>query len=210
MKIGVIGTGNVGAALGRRWAQGGHTVVFGTRDPHREEVQHLVAEAGGTASARPIADALAAADVVVLATPWPIVEKLAAAHGGFAGKTVIDCTNPIAPGLAGLAVGTTTSAAEQLAAWAPDARVVKAFNATGAEIMADPAFPDGAATMFVCSDDEAARHIALTLATELGFEAVDAGPLRAARYLEPLAMLWIHLAYAAGQGRDTAFRYVRR
>jgi uncharacterized membrane protein len=106
----------------------------------------------------------------------------------------VDATNPLAPGLKGLAVGTHTSGAEELAKLAHGARVVKAFNTTGAENMADTTYPQGMPWMPVCGDDAQARERVMALATLLGFDAVDMGALRSARYLEPFAMAWIHLA----------------
>ena len=122
----------------------------------------------------------------------------------------MDATNPLAPGLAGLSVGTTTSGAEEIAKAAHGARVVKAFNTTGAENMADSRCPGGTVFMPICSDDAEARNRVMTLATLIGFDAVDRGGLAAARYLEPFAMTWIHLAIKPGHGRSFAFARLRR
>ncbi|SRR6266404_4139998 len=126
------------------------------------------------------------------------------------GKILIDCTNPLKPDLSGLSIGQSTSAAEQIADLAKGARVVKAFNTTGAGNMANPKFGPQDATMFICGDDGSAKATVVKLAEELGFEAVDAGPLLAARYLEPLAMLWIHLAFKMGWGTNFAFKILKR
>ncbi len=107
-------------------------------------------------------------------------------------------------------VGHTTSAGEQVAAWAAGAHVVKAFNSTGAGNMAAPDYGGQKPTMLICGDDAAAKQVVTRLAEELGFEAVDAGPITAARYLEPLAMLWITLAYVRGFGPDIAFKLLKR
>jgi hypothetical protein len=122
----------------------------------------------------------------------------------------VDATNPLAPGLAGLSVGTTTSGAEEIARRAQGAHVVKAFNTTGAENMADSRYPQGQPMMPVAGDDAAARRQVMTLATLIGFDAIDMGPLSTARYLEPLAMVWIHLAIKQGQGRRFAFARLSR
>jgi predicted dinucleotide-binding enzyme len=114
------------------------------------------------------------------------------------------------PGLQGLALGHTTSAAEAIAQWAQGARVVKAFNSTGANNMLDPNYGGQAASMLICGDDAAAKKVVLDLASELGFDAIDAGALSTARDLEPLAMLWIRLAYVQGLGRNIAFKLLRR
>jgi hypothetical protein len=210
MRIAVIGTGNVGATLGRRWARGGHAVIFGTRRPDHEEVRALVGASGAGASAAPPPEAASRADVVVLAVPGQSAAAAAGSLGSLEGKILVDCTNPIRPGLAGLSVGTDDSGAEQIARAVPGARVVKAFNGTGSANMEDPAFPGGRLALFLCGDDAGARRVVTGLAEELGFEAVDCGPLKSARYLEPLAMVWITLAYAMGQGPDFGFALLRR
>ncbi|MCI0577374.1 MAG: NAD(P)-binding domain-containing protein [Chloroflexi bacterium] len=209
MKIAIIGTGRVGQALGTGWARAGHQVIFGSRRPDSDEVQQIVAAAGPNASAAPVAEAAAAAGVVVLATPWAAVRDVIASAGDLAGKVVVDCTNPIKPGLE-LAVGLTTSGGEQVAGWAAGARVVKAFNTTGAENMANPDYGGRPATMFICGDDAGARATVASLASDLGFGVVDCGPLKLARTLEPLAILWIHLAAVQGLGRNIAFALLHR
>lgn len=210
MKITVIGTGNVGSVLGTRWAQNGHEVVFGTRDPKSAKIEGLLAKAGSNAQAKATGEAITGADVVVLATPWEATEQVIGALGSLAGKIVIDATNPLKPGLQGLEVGHTTSAGEKVAQWASGARVVKAFNMTGASNMADPTYGAQQADMFICGDDAEAKAVVAGLAEELGFEVVDNGSLTSARYLEPLAMLWIHLAYMQGLGPNFAIKLLRR
>ena len=213
MRIAVIGTGNVGAALGRRWAALGHSVIYGARRPASEEVRRLVVSCGENAAAASVTEACSDAEVVVLAVPWKAVENAVgavAAAGPLAGRIVVDCTNPLADGLSGLAIGHTTSAAERVAELLPGARVVKAFNTTGSANMIDPDFDGARAAMFVAGDDRAARQVVLDLAQELGFDPCDAGPLRNARYLEPLAMLWIDLAYLRGRGQAFAFGLLSR
>jgi len=210
MKIAILGAGTVGSTLGTRWAEGGHDVVFGVRDPGSKKVQTVLAGTAGRARAARPASATEAAEVVVLAVPWGSAQDALAMAGDLHGKILVDCTNPVVGGGDGLAIGHTTSAGEQIAAWASGARVVKAFNTTGAGNMADPVYGEERLTMFVCGHDDEARAVVLGLAEELGFEGCDAGPLRAARYLEPLAMLWIHLAYVQGDGPRFGFRVVRR
>lgn len=112
--------------------------------------------------------------------------------------------------LSGLQIGHTTSAAEQFANWASGAKVVKVFNTTGANNMGNSRYPEGAPVTFYCGDDVGAKKAAAQLASDLGFEPIDAGKLTSARLLEPLAMLWIHLACGEGLGRDFAFRVMRR
>jgi predicted dinucleotide-binding enzyme len=208
MRIAVIGTGNVGATLGRRWAEAGHDVTFGTRDPASQKVQQLLATIRGSAGVSLAKEAVDGADVVTLATPWPATEEVARDLGPLSGRVLLDCTNPLSNSLS-LELGHSTSGGEQVAAWS-GARVVKIFNTTGSDNMADPSYGGQAATMFYCGDDFEAKKIAARLARDLGFDAVDAGPLANARLLEPLAALWIYLAYPGGQGRRIAFKLLRR
>jgi predicted dinucleotide-binding enzyme len=138
MKIAIIGAGNVGGTLGRIWAAKGHEVAFGIRRPNDAKVQALVTATGKRARAASVKDAVTGADVVVLATPWSATEAAIKEAGELRGKVVVDATNPLKADLSGLAIGHSTSAAEQVAGWAPGARVVKAFNTIGAVHMADP------------------------------------------------------------------------
>jgi NADPH-dependent F420 reductase len=209
MKIAIIGTGNVGSALGKGWASQGYTVLFGTRQPESEKVQTLLAEIGAGGTAVSISTAIQQADIIVLATPWNAASDVAHAVSNWQGKIVIDATNPIAPGFQ-LAVGHTTSAAEQLATFLPGATVVKAFNSTGAENMADPLYDGEPTTMFICGDDADAKATVTELAEALGFDVADVGGLEAARFVEPLALVWINLAIKQGLGRNIAFKLVRR
>ncbi len=210
MRIAVLGTGNVGGTLGKRWAQCGHQVVFGSRHPGSEKVQMLLAEAGQTACVGNCQEAVDASDIVLLATPWNTVQGTLASLTGLAGKVLIDCINPLNETFSGLTHGHTQSAAELVSQWAPGTRVVKAFNSVSSRVMADPAFDGQPATLFVCGDDKEAKSSVSQLAKDIGFEAVDAGPLVNARYLEPLAMLYIHLAVREGWGSNTAFKIVKR
>jgi len=208
MKIAVIGTGSVGRALGLNWAGKGHQIIFGTRDPHSAKITEIMATAGGAQiSADTVAGAAAEADVVVLAVPWSVAEQTVKSAGSLAGKVLVDCTNPIAPGLQ-LATGPGTSGGELVAAWAAGARVVKAFNTTGANNMANPIYQGQSTTMFVCGDDDEAKTIVSGLAEDLGFDVADAGPLLAARFLEPLAMVWIRLARK--YGREITLKLMKR
>ncbi len=208
MSISIIGAGNVGMALGRAFTQRGETVVYGVPEPAK--YQAAVAALGDKARVTTTEQAIAASDTVILAVPYAALPAIAQSVPDWQGKVLIDATNPLASGLSGLSVGTTTSGAEELAKLARGARVVKAFNTTGAENMADSRYPQGVPMMPVCGDDAEARQRAMALATLIGFEAVDMGPLMAARYLEPFAMTWIHLAIRQGHGRKFAFAMLRR
>jgi 8-hydroxy-5-deazaflavin:NADPH oxidoreductase len=207
--IAVIGTGNVGTALGSAFAGAGHTVVFGARSPGSDAARAAVAQAPG-AVAVPIAEAAARAQLVVLALPWSAVPATIEQLGDLTGRVVIDATNPLKGDLSGLAVEPDSSAGEQVAAMLPGARVIKAFNTTGAANLASPGYPDGALAMLICGEDPEAKATVAELARSIGFEVVDAGGIALARRLEAFAMLWIGLAYGAGQGTDFGFRVVRR
>jgi len=209
MKITIIGSGNVGRTLGARWAGKGHEIVFGSRDPESTNSKEIENSVPG-AKVVGIKDAAAASGIVVLATPWPAAKSTIKAAGGLKGKILIDCTNPLAPDQSGLTIGPNTSAAEKISEWAEGAFVVKAFNNTGSGNMADPVYGDGKVSMFVCGDDLQAKKTAMKMASDIDFDVVDAGPLSAARYLESLAKLWIHLAYVMELGPDIAFRLMRR
>ena len=201
MTIAILGAGNVGAALARNLSRLGTPVRFGVPEP---EKYRAMADTLG-AGIGSVAQAIAGADIAILAVPYASALAIAASIEDWHGRILVDATNPLAPGLAGLMLGTTTSAAEQIADRARNARVVKCFNVTGAENMADPRSGSTPVFMPAAGDDADARGAVVALATRMGFDAVDAGPLVAARYLEPFAMTWIHLAFAGGQGRDWAF-----
>lgn len=206
MRIAIIGAGNVGTTLGRRWTRARHQVTYGVRDPGSAKAEALAQE-GVRVCLAP--QAVERSEVVVLATPWAQAQAAVEALGDLGGRPLLDATNPLAPGLT-LAVGDGSSGGELVQAWAPTARVVKIFNTTGVENMASPVYGDQAASMFYCGDDEQACAVAAKLATDLGFDAVPAGPLRNARLLEPLALLWINLAMAQVAGRGIAFKLLRR
>jgi predicted dinucleotide-binding enzyme len=203
MHIAISGAGNVGSALGSGWLRAGHTVTFGVRNPATAKT-HVSGAATDTVDA-----AARAAAVVVLATPWAAVRDALQSAGDLRGKVVLDCTNPLTEDLQSLAVG-PTSGGEQVAGWAPGARVVKIFNTTGAPNMADPRYASGAVTILYCGDDAGAKAVGAQLAADLGFAPVDAGPLREARFLEPFAVVWIHLAIFQKLGTGFALNIVKR
>jgi len=216
MHLTIIGAGRVGGALGARWAAAGHHITFGVRDPRAPRIASLLATVAANARAAGVAESARGANVIALCTPWPATEQALKSLGDLRGRVIIDCTNPIAPGpagspgLGGLSHGLTMSGGEAVAAWAPGAHVVKTLNTTGWENMLDPLYGGERATMFLCGDDEDARLLVAGLLRDLGFEPCDAGPLPMSRYLEPLAMLWIHLAHAQGLGTGIAFRLMKR
>jgi 8-hydroxy-5-deazaflavin:NADPH oxidoreductase len=209
MKIAVIGTGSVGGTLGRRWAELGHSVCFGVRDVADADARALVAKIKGDVRLASVSDAAKDAEVVVLATPYAANAAAIASAGDLSGKILLDVTNPIGANFT-LAVGYTTSGAEEVAKLAPRARVIKAMNQVGFEVMANPIFAAGKPVMFVAGDDAAGKKVVLDLVSALGFEAIDAGELAIARLLEPYAMLWIHLMARRNMGRSFAFALLRR
>ncbi len=212
MRIAIIGTGNVGAALARGLAQDragkGHAVTLGTRRPEAPDVASLAA-ATGAAVALPDA-AAAAAEVVILALPWTGAEAAVRGLGDLSGRIVIDCTNPLemtGDGL-GLTIGHSTSGGETVAGWLPGARVVKTLNQVGAELMARNDHLPFRPVMFMAGDDAEAKQVVAGLLAALGFAPQDAGPLVRARLLEPFGMLWINQVLNQGMGRDWAFATV--
>jgi 8-hydroxy-5-deazaflavin:NADPH oxidoreductase len=210
MDIAVLGTGRVGSALGIRWAQKGHRVFYGVKEPQSLEFQALLERSGPNAAAMTVQQAAAAGQVIVLAIPWNVTAEVLDSLDSLDGKILIDCINPLTSDLKGLQLGFTTSAAEQIANWVPKAKVVKAFNTVSDAAMVDPWFREQPATMFYCGDDEAAKAVVRQLTEDLDLEPVDAGPLVNARQLEPLAALYVYLAIFGGWGGDCAFRIVKR
>ncbi len=203
MHIGILGAGNIGGNLGRRWSQRGHEVRFGVRKP--DEIAALVRECGPDASAGDVRSAVEFGEVVVLALPWAAVDGVLAQVGDAKGKIVVDATNPIRWD-DGPVHAVATSAAETIAARWTGARVVKAFNTLGAEHILQPVVGGLPADVFLCADDASARETVARLAGEIGFRPLDLGPLRNARVGEQLAVAWIHLAMKAGLGRNIAFK----
>jgi len=213
MKLAIIGAGNVGGTLGTAWAQkAGHEICFGVRDAKADKTQALLRKIGGKARAGTAAEAAAFGEMIVLTTPWPAAEAAIQSMGDLTGKIILDATNPLAmgPDGLGLEIGHSISAGEKVQGWAKGAFVFKTLNSTGFGNMAEPVFHGVKSVMFVAGDDAANKPKVMALVGDLGFEVIDAGPLRNARLLEAHAMLWIDLALKRGQGRDWAFAVVRR
>ncbi len=186
----IIGTGSVGSALGKRFTQLGHDVVYGSRDPSRASVRRLVEETGGGARATTLADAVIDADIVVLAVPWDAVGPVVAELGDLSGKIVIDPTNPrvvAADGLYDSPLATSNAAMVQ--AWAPDAYVVKALTLVPAEHMLDPTYMDFDFILPIAGDDENAKARVTELLSSMGIEVVDFGKARHAHIIE-----WLYSA----------------
>ena len=211
MQIAVIGAGNVGGALGAGWAKAGHRITYGVPAPDNPKHQP-VAKAAGDAVITSVPAAINDADVIVLATPWDAVPAALAACGDLSGRVLIDVTNPLQFGADGLelAIGFNTSGAEQVAALAKGAAVVKTMNQVGFAVMAAASNYVTPPVMFAASNDAGAKALALKLVADLGFDARDAGPLKIARLLESLATLWIDQVMVHGAPGTNAFAFLSR
>ena len=209
MKITVIGAGNMGAAFVKQFTRAGHQVSVTARDAAKA-VQVAAANPGAQAVAA--AGAAEGADAVVLATGYGDAVAALRSVGDVTGKVVVDITNPLTADYMGLTIGHGTSAAEEIAKAVPGAEVVKAFNTVFAQVLGEGAdFGNGRKVeVFVASDSERAKRTARTIAESIGFAVVDAGPLKNARYLEPVAGLNIYLGYGAGLGTGIAPVWIRK
>lgn len=209
MKVTVIGAGNMGAAFVKQLSRAGHQVTVTARNLDKAQA---VAQANPGAVAVAPAAAAATADAIVLATGYGDAVSALHSLGDLRGKVVIDITNPLTADYMGLTLGHSTSAAEEIAKAIPGAEVVKAFNTLFAQVLTDGAdFGNGqTASVFVASDSERAKQTATALAQSMGFATVDAGGLKNARYLEPVAGFNIYLGYGAGLGTSIAPAWIKR
>jgi predicted dinucleotide-binding enzyme len=191
--VAIIGTGRVAAALGPQFAKLGHRIIYGSRDPARASVQDLLVRTHKTASAISPSDAAAQANIIVLATPWTATEQVVKGLGDLAGKIIIDPTNAYAKAADGLReIGVETSAAELIQGWAPQAHVVKAFNTLNSATMENPGSAGGPVTIPIVGDNKAAKDQVAALITGIGLEVVDLGPLRYARVVENMLIVWMN------------------
>ena len=205
--IAIIGTGNMGAGLARRFARSGALVTIGSRDIGKARA---LAASIGQAEAASVHAAAQAADAIVLAVPYGAVEETLREAGELAGKIIIDITNPLTPDYMALTIGHTTSAGEEVQKRAPGATVVKAFNTIFAQLLTHEVKPDQPPLQVLyATDDKDAGDAFARLLDGAGFAPVHAGPLTNARYLEPLAELNIQFGYALGAGVYTAPSWVR-
>ncbi|MEW6721708.1 MAG: NADPH-dependent F420 reductase [Candidatus Micrarchaeota archaeon] len=207
MKIAVIGTGNIGGGLGRLWAKK-HQVMFGSRDP--EKAKELAGKTGPKASGGSIAEAAGFGEIIVLAVPYTAAAETLKACGNLDGKILLDCTNPLNSDMSGLLVGHTSSAGEEIAKMAKGAKVVKGLNTIFANVhrSGNPDFRGQVPSVFYCGDDKGAKEKVAKLIGDAGYEPIDAGPLKNARYVEPYAMLLIQVG--SGIGWDIAPKLLRR
>jgi predicted dinucleotide-binding enzyme len=209
MNITLLGAGNMGSALARQFTRAGHAVRIAATS--LEKAQSVAAGIPGS-TAVATAGSAAGSDVVVVATPYEQAVAALREAGPLDGKVVIDVTNPLTPDYMGLTIGHDTSAGEEIAKAFPGVDVAKAFNTLFAQVVAEgPAFADGqVARAFYAGDSERAKATAKSLIESTGFQPVDAGPLRNARYLEPLAGLNIYFGYGAGHGTTIAPMWISR
>jgi predicted dinucleotide-binding enzyme len=209
MKVLVIGAGNMGAAFSHQLIKAGHQVSITARSQDKAQA---VAAANPGVQAVATANAAQQAEVIVLATGYSDAVSALQSVGSLQGKTVIDITNPLTADYMGLTLGHTSSAAEEIAKALPQANIVKAFNTVFATVLAAGAdFGNGqTVSTFVASDSNEAKQQVSTLAHSMGFKVIDAGGLKNARYLEPLAGLNIYLGYGAGLGTNMAPTWIHK
>ena len=197
--IAVIGTGNVGAALGPEFAALGHEVIYGSRNPSSEKVTTLVERTGHGARATQPVDAAAKAEIVVLAVPGMLVKDIVTGLGDLSGKVVVDPTNPLIRRDDGkLGIGISGSNAELIQAAVPGAHVVKAFNTLGWRTMVDPESTGGPVSIPLVGDSGAAKARIAEIVASMGLEPIDVGPLRNAPHVEGLAVLLLNNAFGGG------------
>jgi len=185
--IAVIGTGNVGGALGPRFATLGHNIIYGSREPDRQDVQALVTKTGHNATAMLPAAAAAEADIVVMATKWAQAEVALKSLGDLAGKIILDPNNAVRVDSSGKRHhDVETSAGQMIQDWVPNAMAVKAFNTLAAGTMANPASAGGPVTIPIAGNDPDAKETISSLVTGIGFEVVDMGNISASQVLEKM------------------------
>jgi predicted dinucleotide-binding enzyme len=212
MRIGILGSGLMGGKLGTIFARAGHEVVF-SYARGQEKLERLARDAGGNARAGTPAEAARKADALLLAVHWSRVDDVLHQAGDLSGKVIVTCSLPMNDDDTGLVLGLTTSGAEELAKKVPEARVVCAFNTVPSEVLFDvfeARDKDDRPSLVYCGDDSGSKEIAAGLIRDAGFDPVDAGPLRIARYTEPFALLVAQLAYEGDEGPELAYRFERR
>ena len=216
MKIGILGSGDVGRRLGDGFIELGHIVKIGSRNPNQEKItEWMVKHNKEKVSSGTFSEAASFGELNVIATSWDGAEEAIrmADPKNFAGKVVIDVINPLdfSKGMPPrLAIGHTDSAGETVQRMLPESKVVKAFNIVGNPHFIHPDFPGGPPTMFICgNDDDAKKTIADNIVKKFGWETIDIGGIDGARLLEPLAFLWIMHYFRTGNGNH-AFKLLRK
>lgn len=203
--VAVIGTGDMGNSLGPKLAQIGYRIVYGSRDPSREYVRELVERTGGGASATTQEEAAQAADIVLLAVPWPAMEQVAQGLGDLDGKLVIDVSFPFQQGDDGYPeITVETSSAEMIQGWNPGAKVVK-WSLPTAHYIDFPAEMGGRPANWIAADDRASKELVANMAAEIGQDPIDAGPLRLSRAVEAQVLMFMVPIY---QGRSEGWENI--
>lgn len=210
MKLGIIGTGKVSKALCTALTRKGYRVMVGGRD--LGAANEIAGSMDHFATGGTIANAIHYGEIIFLAVPYKAMEEVLRSTDSFSGKIVVDCTNPVIfAEYPELAIGHTTSAAEQIAKMIPEAKVLKAYNtAVSKQIENGPYFGANDGTMFYCGDDAEAKASLHRIIEATGFEPVDCGPLHSARLLEPLAVMMMRLAFSQNMGDEIAIKLLTR
>ena len=212
--IAILGAGDFGMAMAHALSRGGYPFRFGVRDAQAvgETVRDLqrIGSLESCHGAMNVAGAVEDSELVILAVPYAAALALAASVGDWGNRILIDCTNPLTAGLRGLEVGHTSSAAEEIARSATNARVVKGFSTLSAFVLEHPTFGTGRAFLPICGDDADARSKVIEIGRVMGYDVVDVWPLRHARYIEPFAMLGIQLAVQRRYGQGFALGALQR
>jgi hypothetical protein len=205
MNIAIIGSGNVGGALATRWAQKGHRILLGARDPEHFKGQALTGLTG--ISVVSIPDAVRQSEVILLATPAPAAVEVARSLGDTAGKVILDAMNIVM----GRGPQGYSNTADAILANTVSRDVVKCFNTTGFNNMQDPVYQGTPIDLFMAGDSQKAKTIARQLALDAGFaECYDAGGNDKFQLMEQFAFFWINLAMMQGLGRDIGFKLLKR
>lgn len=207
MKIGILGTGKMGKKFAEIWVGLGHEVMLGSREAAKAE--QVAQEIGRGVRGGDYLSTAVENDLIVFAFPWFALTDIQREVGQLKGKIIIDCINPFMSS-GSLALGHKWSAGEEIQQLFPLAYVVKAFNGIHYQNLDQPLFSGHKASLFYCSNFDQAKTAVHELAAEMGFAPVDAGPIKHARYLEPLAALWVQMAFHMGQGSEMAFVLLER
>ena len=209
MRIGILGSGLMGGKLGTIFARAGHDVVFSYARSARK-LERLARAAKGKARAGTPAEAARASEVLLLAVHWSRIEDVLQQAGDVTGKIIITCSLPMNEDDTGLVIAHTSSGAEALAQKAPTARVVSAFGTVPSEVLFDVFAARRKKTrpsLVYLGDEARSKKVVAALIREVGFDPVDAGPLRIARYTEPFTLLVAQLAYEGAKGPELAYRF---
>jgi predicted dinucleotide-binding enzyme len=209
MRVGILGSGLMGAKLGTIFARAGHEVVFSYARSN-DKLKKLARDAQGNARAGTPAEAAKEADALLLAVHWSRVDDVLKQAGDLSGKVILTCSLPMDEGNTKLILGTTTSGAEELARKVPQAHVVCAFNTVPSEVLFgvfEAKRKKDRPSLVYCGDHEQSKSLAAELVRDVGFDPVDCGPLRIARYTEPFALLVAQLAYEGEGGPELAYRF---